>query len=392
MYQRLLKPSKQNSFFLFGARGTGKSSLVNTEFAQNENVLFIDFLQTQTELDFIARPDRLLEIYEANTKKPQWIVLDEIQRVPKLLDVVHHMIEKYKTKFVLTGSSARKLRRGGANMLGGRAHEFNLYPLSFLEMGPDFKLEHALNYGTLPRLFSADYLETREKILHLKSYVNTYLKQEVIAEQLIRAIEPFQRFLEVAAQTNGEILNLSKLGRQAKIDDKSAERYYQILVDTLMGFYLPAYHPSIKKQLIHSPKFYFFDIGVTRALRSQLSFELSPSTYEYGKAFEHFVILEIFKLSHYFEKDFKLYFLKTKEGTEVDLVIETPKNEVFFIEIKSSRELIKDDVSSLISMSSYFPKAKLFVFYQGKEELMMSDKVLCLPWKKGIEKIFEYKR
>lgn len=391
MYQRLLKPSKQNSFFLFGARGTGKSSLIGAEFSKSEKVMVVDFLNIQTELEFLAHPNRLLEIYEAQTKKPQWIVLDEIQRVPKLLDIVHHMIEKYKTKFVLTGSSARKLRRGGANMLGGRAHEFNLFPLSFLEMGPDFKLDHALNYGTLPRLFSSDYVDVREKILHLKSYVNTYLKQEVIAEQLIRVIEPFQRFLEVAAQTNGEILNLSKLGRQAKIDDKSGERYYQILIDTLMGFYLPAYHPSIKKQLVHSSKFYFFDVGVTRALKGQLSFELSPSTFEYGKAFEQFVILEVLKLSHYFEKDFKLYFLKTKEGTEIDLVIESPKKEILFIEIKSSKELIKDDVSALIKMSTYFPKAKLMLFYQGKEELLMSEKVLCMPWQIGIKKIFGLK-
>jgi predicted AAA+ superfamily ATPase len=393
MYRRLFNPLKNNSFFLLGARGTGKTSLIKQLFINdNENCIFFDFLDIELELEFKKNPSLLKERVLALSKLPKWIILDEIQKVPEILDVVHSMMEEYKIKFVLTGSSARKLKRNSANMLAGRAHGFSLFPLSCFELEDDFNLSHALNYGTLPVLFSEDYQDNQEKRRFLNTYHNVYLKEEIIAEQIIRNIPPFQRFLEIAASANGEILNFSKLGRLAQIDDKSVERYYQILEETLLGFFLYGYDRSIRKQIIQSPKFYFFDLGVMRAIKGEISVEVLPSTFEYGKLFESYVITEIFRLNSYFETDYKLSYIKTKEGQEIDLVITTPDKKIFLIEIKSGLIDVVDDLKWLkyFSKLDVFKKAEKICLCNEVTKRLVDD-ILIINWKDGIASLFQNK-
>lgn len=378
---------------MLGARGTGKTSLIKQLFINdNENCIFFDFLDIELELEFKKNPSLLKERVLALSKLPKWIILDEIQKVPEILDVVHSMMEEYKIKFVLTGSSARKLKRNSANMLAGRAHGFSLFPLSCFELEDDFNLSHALNYGTLPVLFSEDYQDNQEKRRFLNTYHNVYLKEEIIAEQIIRNIPPFQRFLEIAASANGEILNFSKLGRLAQIDDKSVERYYQILEETLLGFFLYGYDRSIRKQIIQSPKFYFFDLGVMRAIKGEISVEVLPSTFEYGKLFESYVITEIFRLNSYFETDYKLSYIKTKEGQEIDLVITTPDKKIFLIEIKSGLIDVVDDLKWLkyFSKLDVFKKAEKICLCNEVTKRLVDD-ILIINWKDGIASLFQNK-
>jgi predicted AAA+ superfamily ATPase len=190
----------------------------------------------------------------------------------------------------LTSSSARKLKRGSANLLAGRAFTYKLFPLTHLELAKQFDLNQALTYGTLPKLL--EYEDNNDKVEFLRSYTQTYLREEIQIEQLVRRLNPFRDFLELAAQNNGEILNYTKISRDIGVDHKTVANYYQILEDTLVGFYLPPFHKSVRKRQLESPKFYLFDTGVKRALERSFNIPLNKRSYAYGKAFEHFVILE----------------------------------------------------------------------------------------------------
>jgi len=375
-----------NSFFLFGPRGCGKTTLIHEKFRDVDH-LWIDFLNLDNELRYKGRPELLVQEYRGLKEKPKWIVIDEVQKVPQILDVVHRLIEEEKVKFALTGSSARKLKRAQANLLAGRAFSFSLSSLSYLELGPDFDLEVSLNFGTLPKLFSVELEKEEDKKRYLKSYVSTYLREEIIVEQLVRNIEPFHRFLEVAAQMNGEIINYSKLGREANVTDKSVSRYFEILSDTLMGYLLPAYHKSVRKQQIESPRFYFFDTGVIRAIRNDLKYPVNPKTYDYGKLFESFIIMEIVKQNEYFEADFKLYYLKTKDGAEIDLIVED-KRKTFLIEIKSKKVDSKEDLVSLCNLSSSFKNSRSLVLCMNEKSIQIDGNVTAMNWKDGISLIF----
>lgn len=368
----------------------GKSTLLKSLF-RDESTLWIDLLLAETDLKYRSNPDLLNFEIQALIKagrKPSRVIIDEIQKIPALLDVVHYLIEKDKIKFALTGSSARKLKRGGANLLAGRAFVYHLFPLSYIELANDFDLNHHLSFGGLPALYSSDFEDKKDKERFLKSYVHTYLKEEIMVEQLVRDLDPFHSFLEVSAQMNGEIVNFNKIAREAGSNDKSVERYYSILEDTLLGFHLKAFNKSVRKQQIGSSKFYYFDTGLVRALRNSLEVDLKQSTFEYGKLFESFIISEIFKLNEYYEKNFKLYFLKTKDGVELDLIIETPHKKYLCIEIKSG---VVSDLGSFTSkreLSSDISSSKLIVLSQNKEPLM-NDFVHVLPWREGLDMIFQ---
>ena len=218
MYKRIPKLLKSNSFFLFGARGTGKSSLLRAEF-QDSNALWIDLLDPETESQFIASPNRLSEQISQQRRTPEWVVIDEVQKAPKLLDIVHLEIERRKIKFALTGSSARKLKRGGANLLAGRAFLNHLYPLTHRELDSEFDLESTLAWGTLPKIYQLNTNE--EKSEFLKAYVNVYLKEEVLQEQLVRNTEAFRRFLPIAGQMNGKIINFNSIAKDLNIGKRS---------------------------------------------------------------------------------------------------------------------------------------------------------------------------
>ena len=389
MYKRLVKLPEKHSFFLFGMRGSGKSTLLRQQF-DLPDTLWIDLLLAEEELKYRSHPDQLKYEIQAlieSKKKPQRVVIDEIQKIPALLDVVHYLIEKEKIKFALTGSSARKLKRGGANLLAGRAFVYYLFPLSFLELESEFDLNVVLSWGSLPALYGEDYKNVDDKVRFLKSYIHTYLKEEILVEQLVRNIDPFHSFLEISAQMNGEILNFSKIAREANTHDKSVERYYSILEDTLLGFHLKPYHKSIRKQQVSSSKFYYFDTGIVRALKGLCHDKLLESTYEYGKTFENFMISEVYKLNKYLEKDYKLSFLKTKDGVEIDLIMELSPREKLCIEIKSGEIKSLNDFGSQCSLAREISGSRLIVLSQNKKA-MSDEKIQVFPWQEGLKKIF----
>jgi len=385
-YARLLVPTKSNSYFIFGARGTGKSTLLKSIFPKND-YFWIDLLLPNEEEQYLMNPELLKEKYLVlnQDQRPEIIIIDEIQKVPKLLDVVHFMIEEYKVRFILTGSSARKLKVQSANLLAGRAFQYNMYPFSALEINKDFNLNDAISYGLLPKLFELGDREDKNDFL--RSYVQKYIKEEVQMEQLVRDIVPFRKFLEVAAASNGEILNYSKIGRTCGVDYKSVSRYFEILVDTFLGVMLDSYHTSVRVRQISSPKFYFFDTGVVRALSHQLTQDLLPSNYNYGKLFETFIVMEFIKLNSYLKKDFKFSYLKTTEGAEIDLIVEQPNGVMWLIEIKSSNNIIRDDYAHLSHFAGTFPNAKLMVLSCDKNHRLV-DNIEITYFGQGIKKIF----
>ena len=387
MIPRLIKCSKIKSFFLFGGRATGKSSYLQKQWSQlfkKGDLLWIDLLEPEKEREFNLRPFRLKEQIEALKKKPKFIVVDEIQKAPKLLDVVHYLIQKRGLKFALTGSSIRKLKHGSANLLAGRAFLYKLFPLTFLELKGRFELEQILQFGSLPEIFNLSL--KKDKIRYLNSYIHTYLKEEIVSEQIIRNIEPFRYFLEVAGQCNGSILNHSKIAREAGIDYKSSQRYFEILEDTLLGFYLPAFSRSIRKQQSKAAKFYLFDSGVARALAGLIDVKIQPATYSFGQCFEHLVIAEAYRLNEYFEANYKMSYFHSKDGLKIDLVLQKGQ-EIILIEIKSKKRTLSDDLKNLKLVRKDIPKSKGFLLSLDKTA-RKEGRVFILHWQEGLKKIF----
>ncbi|MCB9029515.1 MAG: ATP-binding protein [Deltaproteobacteria bacterium] len=380
MIKRQLNILKSQSFFLFGARGTGKTSLLH-ELFREEKTLWIDLLKGQAELQFSERPDSLSEMIAK--QKPNWVVVDEVQKVPKLLDIAHHEIEKKSTMFALTGSSARKLKKGGANLLAGRAFVYNLFPFTHRELGDQFSLDQALQWGTLPRLF--EFTRDEERKLFLENYVETYLKEEIFQEQLTRKIVPFRKFLKLAAQSNGTILNFKKIGEDIGIDGNTVRTYFDILEDTLLGFYLPATDRSFRKQQLKSPKFYLFDTGVKREIEgiSQLPV---VSSQEKGPLFEHWIITELFKLNAYKRAGYEFTYLVTQGGLEVDLVLQKPREKTVFIEIKSTDRVRDSHLANLISLRKDFPNEIYYCICQEPQSRVQSG-IDVLPWRAAIEEL-----
>lgn len=312
-----------------------------------------------------------------------------MQKAPRLLDVVHQLIESSKTRFVLTGSSARKLRRGAANLLAGRAFINNMYPLTFRELGNEFSLENILSFGSLPKIFQ---LKTQaEKMAFLQTYALTFLKEEIKAEQIVRNLDPFSRFLEVAAQANGEIVNFLNIAKDVGTSSNTVQTYFQILEDTLMGYFLPAFHQSIRKQQRQSPKFYFFDLGVCRSLQGVLDQKITPRTYGFGHYFESFVILEFFRLNSYLNKGLRFSYLRTKDHAEIDLIITKPNQPTILIEIKSTNQVHESDGQTLKRFINDFgPKTHSYILSLDPTPKVF-DKITALHWQDGIKRIFGIK-
>jgi len=385
MVGRTLKLNTSNSLFLFGARGTGKSSLIREQYSARDDVLWIDLLSEEHEDAFRRKPSRLTDLLL--TGRYRVAVIDEVQKSPKLLDIVHMEIEKKtNVQFILSGSSARKLKRGGANLLAGRAFTFHLFPLTHRELGPLFDLQHALEFGTLPKLL--EFKDPLDTTRFLKAYVRTYLKEEVVLEQLVRKIEPFQDFLEISAVMNGHIINFARIAKDVGVDEKTVKTYYDILSDTLIGFYLPPFHRSIRKRQRESPKFYLFDTGVRRSLANTLSLPLQPQTYEYGLAFEHLVILEVMRLNSYAEADFKLSYLRTKDDAEIDLVIERPGAPDVLVEIKSYQLVDGSDAKKLSTLKAAWDRPAEAMIWSRDPAERIVEGVTCLPWQTGLGRLF----
>ncbi len=376
-------PSKQ-SFFLFGARGVGKSMLLKKHFKNSENHLWIDILSPSLEVALASRPEKLLEMW--SLKKTKWIIIDEVQKIPSILDVVHKGIEDHKILFALTGSSARKLKRGGANLLAGRAIEKHLAPFSILEIEKEFSLKKALSVGMLPAIWSQK-LSTQEATDFLYSYVNVYLKEEIAAEQLVRSLDPFRRFLVSAAQTNGQIINHAAIERDSGVQAKQSFRHFEILVDTLLGYYLEPYHGSLRKRQTQKSKFYFFDIGVVRALQNLAGSEIPTGSSETGYLFEALVINEFFKLNDAYQKRWQFSYFQTQKDHEIDLIIERPRGKPLLIEIKSSHKINEDKLASLKNIMPDFAHEQAFLLSNDPDGQVIS-KIRCLHFIQGIKEIF----
>lgn len=387
MFKRLAKPLLSNSFFLFGARGVGKTSLLRELFSE-QRVVWIDLLDPTQEDRYQVDPGSLIQRIEGAIEKPEWVVIDEVQRAPKLLDVVHLLIEapwnrSRAVKFALTGSSARKLRRGAANLLAGRAYTNSLFPLTHRELLDKFNLMNALAWGTLP--FVCNATSDQERIEYLNSYTATYLKEEIAQEQLVRKLIPFRKFLPIAAHSSGTIINFNTIARELGVDWTTVRNYFEILEDTLLGFMLPAHTRSIRKQQLSSPKFYLFDTGVKRAFEKTLS--LNPETgQQIGPLFEHFIICEVHRLNEYLRRNFSLSYLTTQGGAEVDLVIERPGAKTLFVEIKSTDHVQEHHLRHLRDLTYGRGDIESLCVSQDRYSRRVGE-ILVVPWQEGFERM-----
>jgi predicted AAA+ superfamily ATPase len=381
MLSRKLQPSKNNSFFLFGARGVGKSTLLKSFFS-GDTIKYVDLLRVEIRNQLIDAPDSLESLIPPDI---EWVVIDEVQKVPDLLDVVHRLIEERGIKFALTGSSARKLKHGGANLLAGRAFVYNLFPFTSFELGEAFRLEEALKWGTLPKIHNLQSAE--DKTQYLKSYANTYIQEEVWEAHLIKDLVPYRRFLQIAAQTNGTIINYSNLAKDTRVDPKTIQRYFQILEETLLGFFLEPFHRSLRKRQRANPKFYFFDIGVQRALTSDFALEYGRGSLGFGNRFEHFVICEIIRLNHYHQTGFDISFIREDEKLEVDVVLSHPTGNLWFIELKSTDYVQDSHTESLLHFSKKFHDAKCAVWSCDPNSKTFG-KISAKHWQDGLRSVF----
>ena len=386
VFTRLLNIAKiplSQSFFLLGPRTTGKSTLIQAYLDTcTLPTLRYDLLKGDDFLRLQSAPSRLRNEVEtklvALSQFPLQVVIDEIQKIPTLLDEVHHLLEKHpqKIRFILSGSSARKLKRGGANLLAGRAWQRHLYSLTPLEIGETFQLNDALQYGGLPPVVTAP---RESKIEFLQSYITNYLREEIQAEAVTRRLDSFHRFLEAAAHCNGELVNMTTVAQEAAVKRPTVASYYQILEDTLLGFFLPSWgHHRSRKDLVTHGKFYFFDTGVVSGLNRILTGDLTPQNPAYGHQFEHFIILNFLRIHDYRRTEHRTGFFRTRAGAEVDLVQDLGST-LRAIEIKSSPTVSRSDVRGLRSFADEFPDAELIVICTTPQPFMLG-KIKCVPW------------
>jgi predicted AAA+ superfamily ATPase len=354
MVSRSFSYPKDNSFFLFGPRGTGKSFFIRHQF---EKSTYIDLLEDQTFQRLLANPSRLIEYIPEN--QPTWVVIDEIQKIPELLDEVHRLIEERSLKFVLTGSSARKLKRSGTNLLAGRAFTQKAFPLSGLELGKDFDLKKALNVGLLPKA----YLEKESKG-YLSSYVTTYIKEEVLQEGLTRNAGAFARFLETASFSQGQILNYSKISKESSVERKTVTNYFEILEDILLSHTLSVFSLRAKRDLISQRKFYFFDVGVFRQIRPRGPLDIESEVL--GAAAETLVLQELLARNEYESLEYKIHFWHTAKHIEVDFVLYGPRG-LKAIEVKAGATVTSKDLAGLKEFKKDYPKAELILVYAGSQ-------------------------
>jgi len=346
-----LKDAKTESVFLWGARQTGKSTLLRMIFP---TVRFVDLLKSD-EFERYNRRPALLRDELILLPDNELVIIDEIQKIPALLDEVHWLISNKNLRFILSGSSARKLRRSGVNLLGGRAIRAHLFPLVSAEI-PDFDLIKACNNGMLPRHYLVDDASKR-----LHAYVGDYLQQEIKAEALTRNLNTFAHFMEVAALSDGEIVNYSNIASECGVSAPTVKEYFSILEETLIGFTIPAFTRKVKRRVIQSPKFYYFDVGIANFLLKRNS--LSPGSPEFGHALEHLVIQELVAYLSYSGSRHELSYWRTTSGFEVDAIIGAA---LTAIEIKSNAEVHPHHAKGLKAFAEEFPDARLILVSMDK--------------------------
>jgi predicted AAA+ superfamily ATPase len=369
-------PERQ-SCFLWGPRKTGKSSFLRSRFPQS---VVYDLLRTDLFLELSKRPfllrEQLLAKSENQLEHP--VIIDEVQKVPQLLDEVHWLIESRGLRFILCGSSARKLKRGGANLLGGRAWRYEMFPLTSIEI-EDLSLKKVLNRGLIP----AHYLQGSYR-KSLLAYTRDYLKEEVFAEGLTRNIPAFSRFFEAMAYSHGELINYSNIARESGVDAKTVKEYYQILVDTLLGTMIEPFKKRQNRQVItRASKFFLFDVGVAGSLTGR---HISEEKGEYfGRAFEHFILMELLAHSSYRDIGYDIRFWRTKSGLEVDLVL--GQGEVA-IEVKGANRIERKDLRPLRAFIEEHSPAKALLVCNEIDE-RVHDGVRILPWRRFLSELWE---
>lgn len=352
------------SFFLFGPRGVGKTTWLREVLP---DASFFDLLDASLYFELSQKPGNL-EAMVGNLPADSWVVIDEIQKIPELLDEVHRMMETRGWRFALCGSSARKLRRGGVNLLGGRAVTRNLAPFSWKELGDDFDLEFSLEWGSLPYV----QLDRKNAADILNSYVNTYIKEEIREEGIVRSLPPFLRFLNIAGKLNGQQINGQNISRDAGVPRSSVDVYFSILEDTLLGHFLPAYRPNVKVREQTRPKFYWFDPGVARAA-SGLLFDPVDRLWQ-GTALENMIYHELMVYNHTQNKNRDIFFYRTGSGVEIDFIIETRKQQqssnahVVCLEVKMAEKWDRrwERPMRSLSDSDRIRVDRMFGIYRGK--------------------------
>ena len=365
MYSRLITHQNKKSFFLFGPRGTGKTYWIKNQFP---NAVYLDLLEAGLFTKLLANPQRLGEFIPQGFH--DWIILDEVQKIPQLLDEVHRLIESKKYKFVLTGSSARKLKQKGVNLLAGRALTFFMHPLTAKEVGKDFNLERALECGQLPSVYQEE-----DPKKYLASYVKTYLQEEVQQEGLTRNIGAFTRFLEAASFSQGSTLSITEVSRECSVDRKVAENYFKILEDLLLAIRLPVFTKRAKRRIAAHPKFYFFDVGVWRAVRPMGPLDKPEEVG--GIALESLVFQELKALNDYFDLGYTLHYWQTANKLEIDFVLYGEKG-IAALEVKRTKNVQPKMLGALNAFLEDYPMAKAYLLYGGDKKLQIG-KVSIIP-------------
>lgn len=369
-----INDAKEDSVFLFGARQTGKTTLLLQLFPENK---FYDLLENDTFERFRRNPS-LLRQELMTLKDGDIVIIDEIQLIPELLNEVHWLIVRKNLHFILSGSSARKLKRKGVNTLGGRALLNILYPLTSNEV-PDFDLIRAINHGMIPSHYLSSAAMIQKK---LQAYISVYLKEEIKAEALVRNLNTFNRFLEVAALTNGEMVNYNNIAQDCGIDAKTVKEYFAILEETLIGFMVPAFEKTVKRRLNQAPRFYFFDVALPNYLLKRTN--LQPGSEDFGHSFEHLMIQEIRAFLGYNNYENALTFWHTYSGYEVDAVLCGGKTA---IEFKSSKEVQSKHLKGLKAFKEEHPEARLIIVSLDKSQRIFND-VEVLPAEIFLKKLW----
>ena len=365
---RFFRPP-EGSYFLFGPRGTGKSTWLHQHYPE---AIYIDLLHPETFRTYVAMPERLLAMVNAN-KQARNFIIDEIQKIPELLDAVHKLMEDNRQRnlqFILTGSSATKLKRAGVNLLGGRLPWKTMHPFMAAELGNLFNLPQSLQQGLLPLV-----LDAREPDKILNAYITVYLKEEVQTEGLVRNIGNFSRFLEIMSFSHGAIHSTAETSRECQAGRKAVAGYLHILEDLLLGFLVPVFTKRAKRKLVHHRKFYYMDTGVFRSLRPRGPLDIPEEIG--GAALEGLVAQHLRGWISYRQDTHQLYYWRTKDGAEVDFVVYGDK-EFTAIEVKSSRTVSSKDVRSLQSFIADYPQARACLVYAGPERLELNG-ITCLP-------------
>lgn len=364
MYSRISIISKQ-SFFLFGPRGTGKSTYLKTHYPKAP---YIDLLDDEIYTNLLSEPKKLSHYIPEPYS--DFIIIDEIQKLPRLLDEVHRLIEIKKYKFILTGSSARKLKRSGINLLGGRALIYHMYPLTIAELGNDFKLEHSLNFGQLPMAYT---LPNPQK--YLQSYIRIYLEEEIKQEGYSRNLGAFARFLQAASLSQASVLNMAKVASECSVERKVVENYFSILDDLLLAYQVPVFTKKAKRRMIQHRKFYFFDVGVYQTIRPKGPLD-TPENLQ-GAALETLVLQELKAINSQYDLGYEIFYWHTSHHLEIDFIL-YGKRGLLALEVKRGRKIHAEDIKGLKVFRGDYPMSKTCLLYGGDQK-MYRDGIIIYP-------------